>query len=780
MFLFQFSNDQSQLQHPEPSTSTAGISNFVEVSENETLPLQILQSSEYAKNDIGHFVGKSNVSNEDKEMLLRRPWEPLPSHKTHVQVIGSKKRTFQIKWLQRFPWLAYSEKLNGTFCKFCVLFSQNEVGQGSHESPENLVKKPFNKWKDAIEIFEKHSRTKYHERSRVAKDDFLHIFDGHKQNIVEQLQNKKMVETEKNRQILQSIIEAIIFCGRQELSLRGHRDSGRLSLEEPNTNDGNFRALLRFRANHGDNVLANHILSSAGNAMYVSPVVQNELINLIGDQIQTSILDRVKKSVFFTILADETTDISRVEQFSFCVRYIDNESMDLREDFLTFVPVYDVTGAGIANTIQSQIKRFGLDLENVRGQGYDGASAMRGEFNGVQAIIQRDFPKAVYTHCTSHCLNLCLSDAAKTPSIRNCFSTISEVCSYFKASAKRSKVLKDALVAAGKNNTGLHNYCETRWVERHDAVSVFNDCFDSIIDALEIIMNSNEEASTKATSLHTCLCKFEFIITLTVMSKMLSLTYIISKYLQKESVDISSALSTIELTVNTFSQMRKSGDEEFHTLYKKAEDIANKLGVPVHGPRTVGTQRYRSNVESKTPEEYYRRTVFYPYLDEILASLKERFSNHRYLLKGLDSLIPVKIVSKTFSDLQPALEFYKDDLQHTSKDILEAEWNLWALHWKGTDSPKPKNAVETLKLIDKEMFPNLTILLTVLAILPVTTSSVERTFSTLKRLKGYLRNSTGDERLTSLALMTVHRDIKVNVSGIINRYIQRNRRLSFT
>nr|CAD7196797.1 unnamed protein product [Timema douglasi] len=74
---------------------------------------------------------------------------------------------------------------------------------------------------------------------------------------------------------------------KSKLSLRGHRDFGRFSREEPTANDGNFKALLRYRANHGDNVLTDHILSSAGNAMYVSPIVQNELVHLIGQQIQT-------------------------------------------------------------------------------------------------------------------------------------------------------------------------------------------------------------------------------------------------------------------------------------------------------------------------------------------------------------------------------------------------------------------------------------------------------------------------------------------------------------
>uniref|UniRef100_A0A6P7FII3 Zinc finger MYM-type protein 1-like n=1 Tax=Diabrotica virgifera virgifera TaxID=50390 RepID=A0A6P7FII3_DIAVI len=71
------------------------------------------------------------------------------------------------------------------------------------------------------------------------------------------------------------------------------------------------------------------------------------------------------------------------------------------------------------------------------------------------------------------------------------------------------------------------------------------------------------------------------------------------------------------------------------------------------------------------------------------------------------------------------------------------------------------------------------ILLGILAVLPVTTASVERSFSTLKRLKTYLRNSIGEERLTSLALLSIHRDLQMKTEEIICQYTRTPRRLQF-
>jgi len=310
---------------------------------------------------------------------------------------------------------------------------------------------------------------------------------------------------QKNRAKLKPIIQTIRLCGRQQIALRGHEDSGRISLDEPKNNDGNFRCLLRYRSKNGDNVLKEHLETSGGKSMYTSPAIQNETINLFGDLIQFKILERVSKTSFYTILADETTDISQIEQFSLCIRYVDEQVFSIREDFLTFVPVYDLSGEGLANTIKETLKKIGFDLNKMRGQGYDGAAAMRGRFRGVQKIIKDMYPKALYTHCVSHSLNLCLSDATKSQEIRNAFGTISECCSFFNSSAKRTTVLKNKIkeIKPNAQSTKLKSLCETRWVLCHEAVMLFKEFVEPVVAALEEVQNkcSGTDSSKKANSL---------------------------------------------------------------------------------------------------------------------------------------------------------------------------------------------------------------------------------------------------------------------------------------
>jgi|UniRef100_A0A2S2QYD6 hypothetical protein len=97
----------------------------------------------------------------------------------------------------------------------------------------------------------------------------------------------------------------------------------------------------------------------------------------------------------------------QIEQFSICIQYVDEELIVIREDFVAFVPVHDVTGLGLATVLQNTLIELGLDLDKLYGQGYDGAATISGNFRGVQAIVKKSHPKALYTHCVSHSLNLC-------------------------------------------------------------------------------------------------------------------------------------------------------------------------------------------------------------------------------------------------------------------------------------------------------------------------------------------------------------------------------------
>lgn len=227
------------------------------------------------------------------------------------------------------------------------------------------------------------------------------------------------------------IIETIIFCGRQGIALRAHRVHGDINNHDiPSQNEGNFRALLRFQISCRDDTLKSHLETGPKNALYLSPKIQNEIISACNEVMLNKLVNMINSAQCFTVLADETTDVSTQEQLSIGVRFLYNNPF--REDFLQFVSVQDLTGKGLANIILKSLEKFGVKLQYLRGQGYDGASSMSGKFNGAQACVMETHQTALYVPCASHSLNLAISGSCSVAHIRNCCGTATKLYNFLK------------------------------------------------------------------------------------------------------------------------------------------------------------------------------------------------------------------------------------------------------------------------------------------------------------------------------------------------------------
>lgn len=124
-----------------------------------------------------------------------------------------------------------------------------------------------------------------------------------------------------------------------------------------------------------------------------------------------------------------------------------------------FVEVQSTTGRFIKDTICTEITKLDLSLENLRGQGYDGGSNMSGKFNDVQALIKLEQPLALYTHCFSHSLNLCITKSCEIPAIRNMMGILGSISTFLSASAKRVGILQKNIQNLDFNDT--QNQVET-------------------------------------------------------------------------------------------------------------------------------------------------------------------------------------------------------------------------------------------------------------------------------------------------------------------------------
>ncbi|CAF3973461.1 unnamed protein product, partial [Rotaria sp. Silwood1] len=260
------------------------------------------------------------------------------------------------------------------------------------------------------------------------------------------------------------------------ISVRGHREHDQYS------NRGNFLELLELRGLDNDLIKKNlHRLKLTDHK------IQNEIIELLQQQILTGILNECRRAKYFSVMIDETKDIACHEQVSLVIRFVD-EKFNVFEKFIGFARTATMTGEALADLLIKWLKKLNLNLENLVGQCYDGASNMRGEYQGVAARLRQIAPLGIYIHCNGHVLNLCLIDvSARVPSVRNTFGVVSSLYKLIEGSVKRHQVFEHVQQEAGLKNLTIKELCETRWTCRLECLKVILLRFNEIITTLEVI-----------------------------------------------------------------------------------------------------------------------------------------------------------------------------------------------------------------------------------------------------------------------------------------------------
>ncbi|XP_046851760.1 52 kDa repressor of the inhibitor of the protein kinase-like [Xenia sp. Carnegie-2017] len=256
-------------------------------------------------------------------------------------------------------------------------------------------------------------------------------------------------EIEQNREILSPIIDSVIFCGRLGLPLRGHRDDSKYHPTVgcySSGGVGNFIETLNYGVRRGDKVLENHLKNCGKNRSYISKTSQNKIIKCCGQVISNQIISDIKKRKFFSVIADEASDSSYKEQMSLVLRFVDTD-MNIREEFISFLFCkWRLSGAQLAKLLLEALKELTLSIDDCRGQGYDGAGSVAGCTNGLAAQILKLNPKALYTHCYSHRLNLSICDSLSIRVVNDMLKHVNNATNFIKISQTRNIPLKNIYV----------------------------------------------------------------------------------------------------------------------------------------------------------------------------------------------------------------------------------------------------------------------------------------------------------------------------------------------
>ena len=429
--------------------------------------------------DVAQVIGSPNLSASTRYSLLTNHFQPSVNYNFCLWTF------IPTSMASVFPVAGLQQTGGGGFCLPCVLFASHSYHGCSPGVP---VSRPLTVFKKALEMLRKHADKEHHKSAILRAEEFKRSMSGQQHNIQQRLSKSLADRISNNRQKLELMMKTIVLCGRQNI---GHRDSA-LNIERDVAgmdNHGNFVALLNFRIEVGDTVLREHMSTAARNATYTWNTIQNQIITVLADQVTTCIIDKAK---WFTVIADEVTDVSNREQLSIVLQYVDSATLTVREDLVVFFECdTGISGRNLSDKMKTTLNRFGLDLSCLRGQAYDGAGNMAGSVNGTASLISAEYPLAIYLHCASNCLNLAVVKSLEVTSVQNMMGVIGRVYQFFTGHPKCQRAFTKAITGHQPSSTSqkLKDTCRTRWIQRIDAADIFKRLFFSIVECLENIIN---------------------------------------------------------------------------------------------------------------------------------------------------------------------------------------------------------------------------------------------------------------------------------------------------
>ncbi|KAJ8679037.1 hypothetical protein QAD02_014824 [Eretmocerus hayati] len=556
--------------------------------------------------DFGDYVGQT-LSAEMKKQLLLNPWSPPPGYIFPYSTHNKRDKIEKRGSCKNVPLKRFVTQPLTNFSKVC-----GKTGD-----------------------FICHSESEYHKNALAAAKDFLYSISNPTVNVKNQINTHRIETVLQNRKNLKAVTENVVFLGKQNISFRGHRDYGPIDVNSK-TNEGNFRELLKFRIQCGDEVLRNHIEKASSRETLVSGKTQNDLIKCCGDEITSVIISRVRRAKYYSIIFDETTDISLISQLTIILRYI--YEGQIYEDFMRFVDLFKelrgsetvseeqcylelkVTGLALGSFVVKTLKELGLVLEGCVGITTDGCSVNVSESCGAVVVVKNELKR------------------------RNC-------------------------------------------------------------------------------------------------------------------------------------------DVVFSSLFNEICELADKIDVVIRMPRVVANQNHRDNHPAQTPEEYFKRSVYIPLLDNVLEDLNARFAQNTMELYHLFILLPGNSSWNDKEATDASIMILSDkycDLLNLNVGVmrasLQSELNMWRLKWERIGFDPSRKALEYLRMCDEDIFPIVHALLSIFVTLPLSSASAARSFSSLKRIKTWLRSTMGEERLVGLALLHIHHELELDLDHVMDRYAAMRKR----
>ncbi|KAJ6811556.1 zinc finger MYM-type protein 1-like [Iris pallida] len=694
------------------------------------------------------------------------------------------RRSFQSTWFKVFPsWLEYSSSMDAAFCLPCFLF--NNPSSSRYSGKNAFTVGGFDNWKKVKDgkncAFLNHEGKHVNSIHNLAERSCEDLMNQ-SQHIQRMVGNFTSEQIKNNQFRLKVSIDIVRWLTFQGCAFRG-RDESLSSI-----NRGNFLEMLSFLCPYNEKV-ADVVGKAPKNASYTSSMIQKEILHVYSIRVKNAIREEIGDGKY-SVIVDEARDESKREQMSIVLRFVDGDGF-VRERFFGLVHVSDTKALTLKHALYSALSYHNLDIQNIRGQGYDGASNMRGEFNGLQSLILGDCLYAYYVHCFAHRLQLALVASSKeVVFINQFFVKLVSIVNIVGASCKRHDQLQAAQASdiaymisidelesgRGLNQIGtLQRAGDTRWSSHLRSISSLIKLFSATCQVLLTIIDDNGATSTQkgdADTAYETLISFEFVFTLHLMKSIMERTDLLCQALQRQDQDI---VNAVQLVSSTKALLQKFRDDKWNDLLVEVKSFceARNIDVPNMSARYVARKgRARHPPDDITIEQHYRRNFFYEAIDSQLQELNDRFSEHAMELLILSSAINPQDSSRSFRVDDICLlvdKFYPHDFSEFDKMQLRIQLQHYehnvVLHLEYKKLPSILELCQWLVRTKRSTTYHLVYrVITLVLTLPISTATTERSFSVMNIVKTRLRNKMNDEFLEDSLIVNIEKEIAKTIS----------------
>lgn len=658
-------------------------------------------------------------------------------------------RHFNDEMYNRFKWMCGCSEKNKFFCFPCLLFGGDAA----------WTKEGTNNLKRLNEKCTKHASSLRHLNNAMSLALLGTI------NIANELNSAYHkaisdfnLKVDKNREVLSKIIDCIKFCSSFDLPLRGHNE------KEDSNNPGVFLGLINF-AKELDSELKKH-LENCTVFKGTSKTIQNELLQCMLDVCRSEILREIAEVDYLALLGDEATDVSNCVQFVMVLRYV-LKCGSAAERFWGFFNPTGQAAIPIADCIKPELKKIlPNNPEKLIAQGYDAAPVMSGHKTGVNMQIKEEYKNANYIHCEAHQLNLVMERATtkniKNPAVRKFLASLDTVPKFFSHSPHRLEVL-DKCVAQR-----VPSVIKTRWNYNSRTVNMVFEHKEALLECFQTLSERPGETNSTivdATNLVRTMEDPDFNYWLNFFHEVMPHVDTLYQQLQGRQIDATK--------VKRWTQNFIDGITNIRTKRAAENESDSDDDEPPQKRRRV----LRNKTES-------RRNLAVQACDVIIKEAKERFEFTAHLdASSLFIAENFKDFDKTFphEKFETTIDVFPD------LDSARLKTELMLLYSR-EEIRCATGAIPLLKFIIQNnlqnTFTEIVKLLNIIITMPMSTAEAERCFSTLKRIKDFLRNTMDQERLNALAMLSIEKDFIRHIPDFNKKVIERfasdkNRRMDF-